>query len=494
MTTQPVLIEFGEWLPDLPETDNPGALEALNCIPQIKSYRSLNELSSFTNALGDICRGTFWAQDDTGVVNNFAGDADTLYQLASGITWTDVSGPSAPYSAEAWEFTKFGDRVIAANIADPLQFWDLGVSAAFADLPGSPPQAAHIATVRDFVVLGDISALGENYVAWSGYNNSEIWDTSGDITSQTDSQELFGRGGAVQRIVPGEFGLVFQENSIWRMDYIGPPPVFQFDEIERKRGTPAPYSVVWTGGKTYFYGWDGFYVTDGNSDAQPISHNRISNWFRQEADAAGLDSMRGAVDRQNRLIIWAFRSSVSSQINNRLLIYNWGADKWAHAEVETQIIDEYVSPGFTLDQLDGPLPLGIDLDSIPVDSDQFKGGDLNLQAFNNLNEAATFDGMPLAATIDTKELTGDDNERMFVNSIRPLIQGSPSTASMVQVGTRNQLNGNTQFSIARAPNGINNEVNVRVNARYQRYRVLITEGFEHAVGVRVQGKAAGGRR
>lgn len=490
--TQPQTIPFGEWLPDLPEHENPGALIARNVIPQLKSYRSLNSPASFSNALADVCLGTFWAQASDGTIFNFAGDETSLYRLASGITWTDISGASAPYSAVNWDFTKFGERIIATNIANPMQKYDMGTDAIFFDLAGSPPQAARIATVRDFIVVGDISSLGPNFIAWSGFNNSEIWDLTGDLATQTDSQELFGRGGSVQRIVPGEYGVIFQEHSIWRMDYAGPPVVFQLDEVERKRGTPSPNSVIWAGGLIYYFGWDGFYVFNGNR-SQEISANRTSNFIVQNADKNALDSMRGAVDRQNRLLIWAYKTSTSAPINNRLIIYNWGADRWSEAEVDTQIIDEFVPSGFTLDELDGPLPAGIDLDSILVDSDQFKGGGLNLQVFDASNQAATFSGMPLAAILDTKEISGPDNNRLFTNSVRPLIESDPASVTTVEIGTRNRLGDNVVFTSPRSLNSINGEANVRVNSRYQRYRVNITNGFNHGNGVKIQSRIAGRR-
>ena len=499
MSTEAQIIQFGEWLPDLPQYQNPGALIALNVIPQLQSYRGLNSLSSFTNALNNVCLGAFWAQDESNVVFNFCGDVDDLYELSGGDTWTAVSGPSAPYAATNWEFTKFGNRVIATAFETDMQFWDLGVSAAFADLAGSPPRGKRIATVRDFIMIGDTdingggggSNVGPNFVQWSAYNNSELWTPS--LSTQSDFQELFGRGGRVQKIVPGEYAVIFTEQSIWRADYAGPPIIFQIDEVERKKGTPAPNSVVWSGGLVWYYGWDGFYVFDGQR-SQEISANRVSNWFAQNASTDALDSMRGAVDRRNRLVIWAFRTTTSNPINNRLIIYNWAADKWSYAEVDTQIIDEFVSPGFSLDALDGPLPLGIDLDSIPVDSDQFAGGNLNLQAFDDQNRSATFDGMPLAATIDTKEISGPNNSRMFTNSVRPLVEASGTPTITVEVGTRNRLQENVTFTAPKALNQVNGEANFRANSRYQRYRVNIADGFIHGNGVRTSSRLSGGRR
>lgn len=491
MTTQSQTIPFGEWLPDLPESINPGALVAKNAIPELQSYRSLNSLSSFSNALSSACLGLFWAQDDNNVVFNFAGDAAKLYQLTSGVTWSDISGPSAPYNATNWEFTKFGDRVIAASIGDPLQYFDLNSSSAFADLAGSPPQAKTIATVRDFVMLGDIDSRGPNFIQWSGFNNSEAWTPS--LATQADFQELFGRAGRVQRIVPGEYGVIFCENSIYRADYIGPPTVFQIDEVERKRGTPAPNSVVWAGGNVFYFGWDGFYVFDGQQ-SRSISHNRISRWFESNSASTEYASIRGAVDRLNRIIVWAFKSSASATINDRVLIYNWSADKWSYGEIDTQVIDEFVSPGFTLDQLDGPLPGGIDSDSIPVDSTLFAGGVLNLQAFNSSNQAATFGGSPLIATLDTRELAAPDHKRLVTNSVRPLIEMTAADAITVSVGRRATLQENTSFSTAKAANGINGEVSVRANSRYQRFRATISDGFTHGVGMKVNSRVSGGRR
>lgn len=492
MSTESLTVPFGEWLPDLPEHENPGTLIAKNVIPQLGSYRSINSLAAFSDALVNACLGTFWVNDDTGFVYNFAGDINKLYQLQNSVNWVDVSGVGAPYNAKNWDFTKFGNRVIAASKADNLQYWDLGISSTFADLPGSPPKAKAIATVRDFIMLGDIEGLGSNHIQWSAYNNSELWAPS--LATQADFQALSGRAGAVQRIVPGEVAFIFCEQSIFSASYAPPPIIFQIDEIERKRGTPSPNSVAWTGGLMYYFGWDGFYVFDGRMST-PISHNKVSKWFTKNASADVYDDMRVAVDRLNRLVIWAFKSSASSPINDRLIIYNWASktQNWGYAEVDTQVIDEYVSPGLTLDELDGPLPGGIDLDSINVDSDFYAGGTINLQAFNATNQASTFSGAPLTAYLDTKEISSIDNRRVITNNVRPLVEGNPNTQVQIQVGKRDELKDNVVYTLAKPPNPANNMVNVRANSRYQRFRTIIDGGFTHGKGVKIDARYGGMR-
>lgn len=478
-------LAFDEWLPDL--SDAIGAREAKNVIAMSDSYGELKSLSTFSNALTSACLGAFWLQGSDNVIYNFAGDSDDLYELTGGSTWTNVSKSSGAYSAVNWEFAKFGDRVIAASLFDPIQYFDVGTSSNFADLAGSPPQASRIAIVRDFVVLGDISGA-PNQVRWSGFNASESW-TRAPLTTQADSQDLYGRGGKVQKIVDGEYGIIFQEHSIRKMSYVGPPLIFQIDEIEKGRGTPAPNSVCWTGNTIYYYGHDGFYVFDG-FQSTPIGTERVDRWFKRNADVSKLGQMRGVIDRRNRLVMWAFTTSASS-INNRLIIFNWGANKWSYAEVDTEVLAEYVSPGYNLDELTSVIGLAdIDSESISVDSDTYKGGALNIQAFNSSNQAATFTGTGLDACVTTQEISDESHRILETTSVRPDIEGSGAVT--VQVGTRDKTSDSVAYSTAASLNDIG-AADVRVGARYQRYQVNITGGFDHAKGVKIEQTIGGVR-
>ncbi len=490
----PSTIPFGEWLPDLPANGNPGSIVAKNVIPSINSFAGLRSLLPFTNALAGACKGLFWMNDKNGNIVNMAGDPLTLYKLDSnGSSWVDVSKAGGYTAGGYWEFAKFGERVIATNGGDPVQKFDVGTDTAFSDLAGSPPVAKHIAIVRDFVMLGDIDGKGPNFVQWSGYNNSELWTP--DIATQSDQQQLFGNGGAVQRIVPGRWATVLLEQSIYIGRYTGPPTIFQFDEIAVKRGTPSPRSVVWAGSTIWFFGWDGFYRLDaGSGEPVSISHNRISRWFADNSDPTAWEDMVGTVDIPRRLLIWAFKSSASATNNDRLLIYNWVADKWATAEVETQFIGEYVPPGVTLDNLDTFLVNGIDTDSILVDSSAYSGGGLNTMAFAADNTGGTFDGAYLTAELESSEVSDTGMQRLFLSAVRPLIEGNGSTATTVSVGTRNSLEDTPVYTNPKAPHSASRQVPFRKNARFMRFRVQVTGGFAYADGVKITVNPAGGER
>ena len=49
---------FGEWLPDQPDLDNPGATIAKNVLPYVQTYGSFKSLQSFSTALSGACTGS----------------------------------------------------------------------------------------------------------------------------------------------------------------------------------------------------------------------------------------------------------------------------------------------------------------------------------------------------------------------------------------------------------------------------------------------------
>lgn len=478
-----MILEFGEWLPDLRDMNNPGATVAKNCIPEATHYRSVKGLSGFTDGLNDVCVGAAWLSDTTAINSNFAGTASKLYQL-SGASWSDVS--NGTYTGDNWEFAKFGSRCIATNFTEAPQFVSVTSGGNFANLGGSPPKAKHIGVVKDFVVLGNIDdgTHRNNRVVWSGFNNSEIWTPS--LATQSDYQDL-PDSGAIQRIVGGEIGYIFFEHDIYVMSYAGPPTIFSFDKLDanKGRGTIAPNSVVSFGPQVFYYAFDGFYALEGGA-SRPIGNNKIDRWFRANADMTRVNEMRGIVDEENKLIMWSFRSPSATTINDLVLIYNFASDRWSYIEAEVEAFFEYVSAGLNLDTID--IILGdIDADSFDMDSDAYSGSalDVRVVAFDSTHKASIFNGDPLVAEIETKELF-IPGSRTFINQIRPLCDG----AVKVAMGTRNKISDSYSYAPLRTPNN-SGVVSVRSNARYHRCKAEISGGFSEAMGIEVNEQQAG---
>lgn len=478
-------IPFADYLPDLPDF-GPGSSNILNVIPHAKSYKQFRDLSTYSTAIGEYCRGATWMEDTSGAFYNFAGDRIKLYQL-SGTSWTDVSKSTAvtaynTATSEQWEMVKWGNKCIATNYSDNIQVITLG-GANFADLAGSPPKARHLGVIRDFVFLGDV-ASAPNRVQWSGINNETQWAQSAAL--QSDSQDLQGNFGAVMAIVGGDRGYIFQEHAIWLATYIGSPVIWQFDLIEDSRGAFAPKSVIKVGNMIFYLSDDGFYRMDGGIST-PIGANRIDKTFFNDLDSSNSSRINVAADIANKLIVWAYPGAGNSGgTPNKLLVYDYVNDKWTPISVQTEHLFRSVSTGYTLEQLTA---ISQSVDALPasLDSRQWSGGKLNFAAFNGSHQFATFTGTAMTATVETSEMdmslmlkdqSGSSDGRMtHVTEIRPIVSGGTHTVS---VGTRNTQNETVSYTAASIEN-TSGFCPVRANARYQRFRVNISGGFTDAV-------------
>ena len=82
-------IPFGEWLPDQPEYNNPGANTANNVYYALNSYKRFPSLVNYsTNTITKDSRGAGSFRDNSNTVFNFVANKETIYQLSSG-TFTE---------------------------------------------------------------------------------------------------------------------------------------------------------------------------------------------------------------------------------------------------------------------------------------------------------------------------------------------------------------------------------------------------------------------
>lgn len=491
------VVEFGPWTPDLPPLRPEGCVEARNCLPVEGGFRSFRAPARLgTEVLPALARGAFWLQNATGVYFNFAGSADNLYRFQNN-GWGAVGPAAGTYSATSpWKFIRFGDRVVAVADNVAPQYYDLGSSTSFADLPNAPEEARAVAVVRDHIVMGGTTRSGTtiqsgpNVVEWSGLNNSEVWGPS--VRDQSDTNELFGRGGRVQAITSGQTAFVLQEHSIYQMAYVGAPTVFRFDEIALGLGTPARDSVCSLGERSFFLGWDGFYSIAPGQGLRRIGFGRVDRWFRDTA-ASNADVV-GAVDRRRGQVFWAFRTDSVEGRYDQLLCYDVGLDAWSVCDVDLSWISEFSLPGYTLDDLDAVLPGGIDATEFFMESDQYIGGAIQAVGFDSLGWAVTYTGAPVRARFETREWADPSNVRLVVQGARPLVDAAPGVQYQISEGVREQMGDRVAYGRARAPASLSGEAKIRNSARYVRLRVDIDGAFRHALGMQVRQNPHGGQR
>jgi len=601
-------IPFGEWLPDQPKFQNPGANTAKNVYFAARSYKPFPSLVDYsTNAIGDLSKGagSFRSTDNTSY--NFAATKETIYQLASGtftdrgaggklltnsyatctitvsdyanigtgktitlkkndgstVVFTSVTGtPStnqfqvqtnndttatnlkntinghADFSAtvslaevtvtratvgnenltnvssdtarltttnfsggtpltgsdtDYITFTQFGDYIIVSNGVDAPQYYLMGTSTNFANLSsiataGSPPTFRTSGVVRDFLITGN-QTNNRNRVQWSGINDITHW-TAG--TKQADYQDLPGSGGQIVAITSGEYGYVFRQNEIVRMDFVGGATIFRFSVVSPNRGAVYGKTVCQDNRRVFFYADDGFFELNGDQ-IKPIGAEKVNRFFDIDLDKAYTDRIVAAVDPFNSLAIWLYPSgdneANTTGICDKLLVYNYVTEKWSFAKANASAIFTQFVGAYTVEMMD-LISANLDNINIALDTPFWEGGQLYLGAINGDKKASIFSGNTNDVELETTEMELFPGLRSDITEVRPIVD----TTATVAITTRERLadDATTSSYSSMVTNG---SVPVRASGRYVRANVKIAAGstWTHAQGVDLVASRGGAR-
>jgi hypothetical protein len=474
-----------EWLPDLPDWNNPGATVATNVIPAANSYRPFPGSTEVSAAMAERVQGAFACTDSDGNTVVFAGTATKLYKFTNAdSTWEDVSGTT--YATEAdgfWSFAKFGTRVIATNFVDNVQVYVLGSSTDFADLGGSPPRAKFVAVAGEQVFLARLSTDPQG-VAWSGIDDATTWASS--QTTLADSQSLVHEtGGHITGIVGGDYVTVYQERAIFRGNFEGAPLIWRFQNVVQNRGCKAPASIIPINKGSFFLADDGFYFFDG-ARSNEIGKNKVDKTFFTLLDDDYLHRINGTLDPINSLVMWGFPSGATAGTPNRILIYNYSIGRWSQVTgVEYEFLFPDLSKGYTLEQLDA---ISASLDALPfsLDSRAWTGGNLMLAAFNTDHELVAFTSTYLAATVETAEYELCAPYRCFVSNVRPIVEGTSVTVTC-SLGYREVSSASPSYVSAVSVNSFG-YAPFRNSSRKHRVRIYVAAAgtWTHIAGCEVE--------
>lgn len=463
---------FGEWRPDVSDHDAQYTAAVNNVLPRADGYGPFPGFSAYSTALPDTCRGLYRSIKSDGSIKIFSGTATGLYAMDNGtLAWTNVSKDGddyAPLSGDAlWQFAQFGNFVIAVQANTPPQVYDLVSSTEFDDLTGDPPQASYISVVGRFVVLSGL--LSNPYrIQWSGLNAVTTWDG----TNSSDAQDL-PDGGVVRGVAGGEYGTIFQDNSIRRMIYApGSPLIFQIERVSEDVGLYAPYSLIRAGSRTFFLSPGGFNQIGAGGAPEPIGMERVDRTFFEALDRGNLQLLQGAADPRSSRVFWSFSADADDPtLFDKIISYNWALDRWSIASISGEYLSSLSQPGQTLESLDN---ISTSIDDLPFSLDSVSTSvSPEIAMFGEGHKMGFFRGTPLAATMETSE-QGFDGTRFFVRGFRPITDAPTVFGS---VSSRENAQAAKVYSAESRANA-QGFCPQRVSTRYARAKIRIPAGTD----------------
>jgi len=508
-------IPLGQWLPDQTDYKNPGTVVAKNVYPSSGGFTPFESPAGTGDAVSEAVVGSalFIKADNTPLI--VGGTSTRLFSRVSG-TVTETAGYTALGSDHVWRFERYNDMIIAVTPNNTPQYLtDLDADTSWSDLGGSPPKAAIIGRVSDFIVMGDltdIDASTQPYrVRWSALNNPNgDWVTDrGELSDYRDLDPKYGR---ITGITGGRFGIVFQERAIWRMTFIGSPKVFDFEEISVDRGCAAPDSVVTIGFDTYFLSQDGFYATNGSA-IDTIGSQRVTEWFIGEVKQAEYDRVQGALNWPKQAIIWSFIPTDSSTFV-RQIIYSFAEDSWSYASEAVHFLVKVKTDATTIGDLATLFPGGLG-DIGAIGSSDFESKNYTLAAFTadttgpysvsdyvtdgyiegmpSGSELAVLSGPAREATLETGDFQIHLGSNSHVNGILPVVE-NVSGNTRTQVLSRSRQGFGQSASIS-TTEGVDGFCPHKTDARFIAARMTLPAGasWNNASAVHVRARKSGNR-
>lgn len=466
-----MLIPVGEWTPDASDFGNPGSPTIENALPGPNAYLPMPSLAVTTDALDAYPRGARQGKDYSGNNYQYAGDAAKLYELSSG-SWADVSisGGYSTGSEEIWEFARWKNTMIATNYSDNPQQITFG-GTNFANLT-TALRFRHVAVVRSFVVAGNtfdsVDGQVRDRVRWSAFDDETDWTVSS--TTGADFRDL-GTGGAIQRVIGGEYGVILSESSIFRLQWAGAPTWLEATETIPGIGILSPGCAVQLGDTIYIWSDNGFFAIRGGTQETPIGAGKVDTTLRADLDGSYLHRISSVADPRSGRVFWAYPGAGNTGGRpNRIVCYDTKLNKWSRITQDVELIWSAGGEGTTLEQLDS-VSASLDALGVSLDSSQWKGGLSLLSAFDSDYKSGNFTGSPMTATIELKEVQLNRQRLTTLKALNALVDGGTTT---IRVGTRNAMSGAASYS---------DSLSERTSGRF----TCIEKGLLHRIEMTISG-------
>jgi len=481
------LLSFAPWRPDRAALNSQFATDVENVLPSPDGYIPFPSYAPFTQASADPVNGGITAIDSSGAVHVFTGTATKLQKLdTTDNSWDDVSQTATVYGSNEtakWFFIQFGDYVIAGNINDAPQVFQLGVSTEFTDLAGNPPNAEGAAVWGDHLAL-----FAGATVTWSDTNDIGEWVT-GNAGSQT-----FPDGGSIMGSNSVTNPFIVQQSAIRRGTFMpGSLEVFAFQKVHDKVGAASRKSVCSRGDFLFFAGYGALHQLMVDGSLSLIADEKFDRTIYGQLSGVAMTNIMGEVDPIYPRVYFAVQLNSTDDSYDTLLVYDWRKEEGVPIRINIGVMVPLASAtiGYTLEQI-GTIYGSLENVPYSLDSNVWKGGAPLMGALDADGRFGFFSGPSSRAVLTTQEAGLSTGQFTFLNSVYPVVDTDQLTVS---IGTRNRRQDDFVWGPEIAPNSVTGSLDVISEARFHAFRMTIAAGadWSKAQGIDIPGKATGWR-
>ena len=242
-----------------------------------------------------------------------------------------ASGTGTPITNTLdWSLDNWGETLIASPLDGPIYEWSPSANNPAATIIPEAPQVNEGVFVA--MPQQQIIAYGSTFngvkdallIRWCDVANYNSW--IGLVTNQAGSYRIPKGSRIVQGIQGPQQGLIWTDLAIWAMQYVGPPYVYQFNEIGTGCGLIGRKAATSVNGIVYWMGQSQFFRLAGGG-VEPI---RCPVWdvVFQDLDTNNLDKIRVAPNSRFGEISWFYPTKSNGGEVSHYVKYNFLLDQW----------------------------------------------------------------------------------------------------------------------------------------------------------------------
>ena len=253
-------------------------------------------------------------------------------------TGTTATGDNL-YSAtntENWRATILNGLLVATNGYDTAQMWPLASGVPSKTIPlrelknwqATTSYCKSISAFRTFLVGLNWSIGGDEYpnlVKWSteaaSLSPPNSWVES-DATLDAGEYQLTDTPGKIIDGLPyGDSFLIYKEDSIYIMNYVGTPYIFSFKLLSPTVGLLTKNAVAEFEGGHFFVGNSDCYITNGQQ-VTALLPNKMRREMFSDLNGDNYNKVFVVADHARNEMLACYPAGVST-IPNKALIWNW---------------------------------------------------------------------------------------------------------------------------------------------------------------------------
>lgn len=246
------------------------------------------------------------------------GVADSAYQFGWGAgvwgvdAWGEPRDEGVPIDIRQWSFQNWGEDLIINYRGGPIYVWDATTPTLRATQIVEAPHEANVVLVtrdRHLVCFG-CNAPGQDNAAtpldamrvrWSEQENYNDWVPTSTNTAGgqllTSGTEIIAAANTESQI------LVWTDDKVESMQYLGPPFTFGFSQIGTSAGIASSRAWMAYNNIIYWMGESAFYVFQGGTSVLPCT---VQRFVFDSLNIQQKSKVFAALDRENHEIIWFY--------------------------------------------------------------------------------------------------------------------------------------------------------------------------------------------